>query len=1092
VTVAAAVIAYQAGDVITQMLDSLVGHVDHVVIGIDPKTTDNTREVIESWRGEGKPEVHVYDGVDATGDAVSDVTEPAWDGDDAPITNRYGFSDARNLSFGKAWAIDGVDWVLWIDTDDVFGSDVPLREFLAKQAPQVSHIFAIYLYHRNEQGDVTTHFDRERIFRRESAPIWKFKIHEVCEVRRPGLGVRTDQMWWDHKNVTEKTDQTRGERNFTVLRRLLEENPNDARSMQYLGHQHFGANQWTEAAEWYEKYLNTPSTEAPIEKWQILIWLARARRSEGDVPASIKAATLALQSHPEFPDAYHELAHSYAMRRSWAKAIEFHEMGLSKTARPPAILVNSPQDYESNPYRIAHTCYYQLSRYSEALDAVTKALEWAPDDKFLKARGAYYLAAWKRAQAIDHGLSLAKHLIATNEPLKARRLLQSLPAAAAEERPEVNDAVSQVNEELAHLQSEEQYENFYLAEQPEKIQPSEELLAQVPQGLPRMEWVAQRLVAHGPGKVLEVGVGNAIEAFHLARAGMQVVGIDIDPKRVKDANLNSVKLGFRPERPAPEHTTIPGFHQHEENCHYVTENDELVRSDTTECGHVEHLHEEWTEDCDVCGPVMMIPDMDATSTVEFHWCEAGKLSPKVAALGPFDYVVASEVIEHVEDAGAFLDFLEGVNGERTPPRIVLTTPDGGWRGHQERNPSHVQVWSRLEFEGLLAPRGVLWNSEVIEHPWGEQPNLGIEYQPGKAALKEFLDRPPVTIFCGAGFEKWSPEQVDRDGLGGSETAVVHVARHLAAQNTRVIVFAEHEGIVDGVRYRSHKKWRPDITTWLLIGWRHPEMFDAPTAANHNWVWLHDVDAGDRITEQTMERVDTILVVSQWHKKHVHDRYPFLKDEQVVVVYNGIDPARFEGLDEERILTRVAYASSPDRGLEQALGYWPRIREIEPEATLEIFYGWDNFDLMGGPQSFKRKIRLLSQQNGVVWRGRLGQKQLAQELAKCSAMWYPGPHPFEETFGITFVEAQAAGCIPVTRDNGALSEVNQYGFVVKNDAAPETWTNTLLEAMRASKHQRQQAMKWARTVTWQAVASRILKRGLDLEKEAQMKETAAAK
>lgn len=1099
-TVAAAVIAYQCADTITQMLDSLVGHVDHVVIGIDPKTTDNTREVIEQWRGEGKPEVHVHDGVDAVfGGGISPVTEPVSGELGAPLSNQYGFSDARNLAFGKAWAIDGVDWVLWIDTDDVFGSDVPLREFLGKQHPNVSHIFAIYLYHRNEQGDVTTHFDRERIFRRESAPLWKFKIHEVCEVRRPGLGVRTDQMWWDHKNVTEKTDQTRGERNFTVLRRLLAENPGDVRSMQYLGHQHFGANQWTEASEWYEKYLNTPSTEAPIEKWQILIWIARARRSEGDIPASIKAATLALQSHPEFPDAYHELAHSYAMRRSWAKAIEFHEMGVSKTARPPAILVNSPQDYESNPYRIAHTCYYQLGRYNEALDAVTKALEWAPDDAFLKARGAYYLAAWKRAQAIDQGLALAKHLIATNEPLKARRLLKSLPAAAAEERSEVDDAVAQVNAELAHLgtpdQDEEErqsaYENFYLAEQPEKIVPTLELLDQVPLQLPRMEWVAQRLRTHGPGKVLEVGVGNAIEAFWLVKSGMKVVGIDIDPKRIKEANAHSVRMGFRPDRAAPEHTTIPPVHEHTEQCHYVTENDELVRADTPECGHVAHDHEEWTEGCEVCGPVLRIPDMDALADVEFHWSEANRLSAKVKALGPFDYVVASEVIEHVEDAESFLDFLEGVNGEQTPPRIVLTTPDGGWRGHQERNPSHVQVWSRLEFESLLAPRGVIWNSALIDHPWGEQPNLGMEYLPGERARKEFLDRPPVAIFCGPGFEKWTPDQIDKDGLGGSETAVVHVAKHLAAQNTRVTVFAEHEGIVDGVRYRSHRKWRPDIPQWLLIGWRHPEIFDAPTAANHNWVWLHDVDAGDRITEKTMERVDTILVVSQWHKRHVHERYPFLKDDQVVVVYNGLDPARFEGLDEERILTRVAYASSPDRGLEQVLGYWPRIREIEPEAELHIFYGWDNFDLMGGPQSYKRKIRLLAQQEGVVWRGRMGQKQLAQELAKCGAMFYPGPHPFEETFGITFVEAQAAGCVPVTRDNGALPETNLYGYVVKNDASPETWTNTLLEAMRASKHQRAEAMKWARTVTWNSVANRMLARGLALEREAQRKESAAA-
>lgn len=1086
-TVATAVIAYNCADTIEEMLASLVGHVDHIVIGIDPKTTDDTREVIERWsQQEGRilPVVSVYDGIDAPAE---------------------GFDVARNLSFGKAWAIDGVDWVMWIDTDDVFGSDVPLREFLTKLPKHITYVMFDYLYHRNEYGDVTTHFDRERIFRRESAPFWKFHYHETCVPRHLGASIRTDQMWMDHKNVTEKTDQTRGERNFAMLRKALEDDPTDARAMQYLAHQHFGANQWTEAAEWYEKYLNTPSGEAPVEKWQVLIWLARARRNEGDVPASIKAATLALQAHPEYPDAYHELAHSYAMKHQWTKAIEFHEMGLSKTERPPKILVNSPQDYESNPYRVAHTCYYHLERYADAIDAVTKALDWAPNDKFLKARGNYYLAAWERAKAIDSGLALAKHLLKTNEPLKARALLRTLPAGASEDRPEVDDAKAQVDSELAHLgtptQTEEErqsaYENFYLAEQPETIVPTAELLDQVPIQLPRMDWVAQRLLAHGPGKVLEVGIGNAIEAFHLARKGFQVVGIDIDPKRVKEANAHSVRLGFRPDREAPEHTTIPPVHEHDGTCYYkVTDAFEengtipLLKSEVPLCGHVEHSHEEWTAGCEVCGPVLRIPDMDAPAAVEFHWSPANDLSKKVRTLGPWDYVVASEVIEHVEDPVAFLTFLEGVNGGQTPPRVVLTTPEGAWKGHQARNPSHVYVWSRLELEGLIAPRGVIWNSAIIEHPWGDQPNIGMEYVPGEDARKAFLDRPPVSIFCGPGLEKWSPDQIDRDGLGGSETAVVHVAKHLSRKNTRVTVFAEYEGIRDGVRYRSHRKWRPDIPAWLLIGWRHPEIFDQPTAANHNWVWLHDVDVGDRITEETMKRVDSILVVSEWHKRHVMERYPFLTKDQVVVVYNGIDPERF-AVQEERVLTRVAYASSPDRGLEQALGYWPRIREIVDEAELWIWYGWDNYDLMGGSQAFKRKIRLLSQQPGVVWRGRIGQKELARELFKCGAMFYPGPHPFEETFCLSAVEAQAAGCIPVTRDNGALPETNKFGRVVPNDASPERWTTALLSAINASKHDRERAREWALTVTWKDVADRMLNRGLDLERAAQLKEASAA-
>jgi len=1074
-TVAAAVIAYNAADVIGDMLDSLTDHVDEIVVCIDPKTTDHTENFLYFDYFEGAANVHVHEGIDAQSD---------------------GFAAARNHAFGKAWQIEGVEWVMWIDTDDTFGGDVKLKDFLAAQPPDVSHIFLPYLYHRNEHGDVTTHFDRERVFRKSSMPMWKFALHEVCDVRRPLRGARTDELWVDHTNVAKQADQTRGERNFKMLRAMLEQDPTDARAMMYLGHQHFAATQWTNAAEWYEKYLNAPSADAPVEKWQILIWLARARRNEGDVPASIKASNLALTSHPEYPDAYHELAHSYAMRRQWRKAIEWHEMGLSKTERPPAILINSPQDYGSNPYLIAHTCYYHLGRYSEAIDCVTKALEWQPDDNFLKSRGNYYLGAWNRAQAIDSGLLLAKHLLQTNEPLKARRLLEHLPAGASEDRPEVIDAKLTVERELAHLSSEEEYENFYLAEQPEKILPDEQQLENVPRWYPRMDWVAKRIPSGS--KVLEVGVGNAIEAFHIVRSGSEVVGIDIDPKRIKDANLHSVRLGFRPDRAAPEHTTIPPPHVHVDGCHYVEldgrdeddERDGLVRLEEIKCGYVEHRHTEWTEGCEVCGPAMRIPDMAAKAAVQFHWCPPNALSPKVAEMGPFDYVVASEVIEHVEDPGAFLDFLEGVNGAMPPPRVILTTPDGAWRGAQARNPSHVQVWSRLEFEILISPRGVIWNSQIIDHPWGDQPNLGMEYLPGEGSRKRFLDRPPVAIFCGPGLEKWSPLQVDGDGLGGSETAVVHVAKGLCQRGMRVTVFAEAEGIFEGVRYRTHRKWAPEIPCWLLISWRHPEVFDHPTAANHNWLWAHDTDYGDRVTPERMAKVDTYAVVSEWHREHTLTRYPFLEGK-VIVVGNGIDPTRFEDPDETRILDRVVYTSSPDRGLEQALTYWPRIMEIMPSATLTIFYGWDNYDLMGGRQDYKRRIRLLASQPGVVWRGRIGQQELARELAKASVLLYPGPHPFAETFGITFVEAQAAGCIPVTRDNGALPEVNRFGAVVPNDAPPERWVTAMIDAMNTSKHDRERAMAWARTVTWDKVADRFILRGMELERAAQAREGAPA-
>lgn len=1173
--VAACVLAYQSAETIGEMMASLVGHVDHVVILLDEKTTDETgeramlydRETRLALRGGGQPPQpeDLRDGELIDLEEYPEViVEPSGD------HQKMGFHVARNRAFDRGQAIPGVNWLFWIDTDDVFGADVPLRSYLAGLGPEASHVFLQYLYHRNAQGDVTTRFDRERLFRVECGTRWKFRIHEVCEVLQPRLGVRTEQLWIDHKNAERLHPDGRGERNFRLLREALAEDPGDVRAMRYLGDQHFAALQWTEAAEWWEKALNTPGELAPIERWNMLLWIARARRHEGDVPASIKAADLALQGNPQYPDAYYELAHSYAIRKQWRKAIEFHEMGLAKTERPPNILVTSDHDYSSNPHLVAHTAYYQVGEFAKAIDAVTKGLEWNQGDPFLIARGKYYVAAWNRTKAILSGLALAQHLLDTNEPLKARKVLTMLPAGAIEDRPEIEEHRRRIESALDHLRGAEAYENFYFAEQQETIKPTAGEIEHVATNYPRMEWVLRRMLAARKDptrawKVLDVGVGNAISSLYYAKHGFSVVGVDIDQRRVKDGNFAAAEHGYLQWQEVPQHTT-PATPTHVHGAcqtHLVDCKPDCATEHA--CERTEHPHIEWQAECELCGPPLRIPVMDPKAQVQFHWVPADAEFPdRIKALGPYDFVVAGEVIEHVEDPDRFLRTLEGLNATR----VILTTPDGAWKGHQERNPGHVQAWSRLEFETMISPRGVIISSQGIDPPRDGQPSLGMEYLPGDEAKVQFMERPPVHIYCGEGLERWSPDQVDGSGLGGSETAVVYVARELAADlRLRVTVFGPVEGVWDGVRYRHYSKFRMADPRWVLILWRHPEMAEQPSGANFTWVWAHDLDYGGRVSRETMRRVDTYAVVSEFHARHTLEKYPFLANPkcdteehwhdaacrcdrvdhrhaapssedardgcfrvqigenfemscglvehthetdsdrvgcgcekmghehsarcytEIVVVGNGIDPTRFEG-KEERVRTRIAYASSPDRGLEQALTYWPRIREIEPEAELHIFYGWENYDLMGAPQEFKRRIKKAAAQPGVVWRGRLGQRALARELMKCSVLFYPGPHPFEETFGITFVEAQAAGCVPVTRNNGALPETNKMGSIVGNDASPEQWVSALVDALGTSKRRRAAMSEWARGATWRRVADTMVKRALALTQREHEREVAA--
>lgn len=171
--------------------------------------------------------------------------------------------------------------------------------------------------------------------------------------------------------------------------------------------------------------------------------------------------------------------------------------------------------------------------------------------------------------------------------------------------------------------------------------------------------------------------------------------------------------------------------------------------------------------------------------------------------------------------------------------------------------------------------------------------------------------------------------------------------------------------------------------------------------------------------------------------------------------------------------RSVYLSSPDRGLERVLVFWPLIRKHIPEATLHIYYGWENYDRLGGDRRFKEWIQQWAKQDGIEWHGRIGQRDLAVELAKAGSLFYPGPHAFEETFCISALEAQAAGCVPVTRDNGALPEVNRYGLVLSTRYATALdYIAALRRAAEYTDEQRVEMQDWALTQTWAEVATRL--------------------
>lgn len=301
-------------------------------------------------------------------------------------------------------------------------------------------------------------------------------------------------------------------------------------------------------------------------------------------------------------------------------------------------------------------------------------------------------------------------------------------------------------------------------------------------------------------------------------------------------------------------------------------------------------------------------------------------------------------------------------------------------------------------------------------------------------------RPLFVLYTGAAWERWSPKSVDEGGIGGSETCAVYVAKEFAKRGWKSVVFgdcADREGDYDGVEYLDHTRFPAFASAngmELFVSSRRTDVFALKIRAERKAVWVHDIflDADPR-ADLRLGAYDRILLLSPWHKKFFMNHHKGVPEDKIRITRDGIDLSRF-GRKLRKIPGRMVYSSSPDRGLEALIDMLPVIQKEVPEAEVHVFYGFENWEKSARQRNDAGQIALIERLKkklgtpGVVYRGRVGQKILAQEFMKAElwafCTW------FTETFCITACEAMASGTPIVTADVAALqTTVGDAGVLV---------------------------------------------------------------
>lgn len=363
----------------------------------------------------------------------------------------------------------------------------------------------------------------------------------------------------------------------------------------------------------------------------------------------------------------------------------------------------------------------------------------------------------------------------------------------------------------------------------------------------------------------------------------------------------------------------------------------------------------------------------------------------------------------------------------------------------------------------------------------------------------------VTFFCYdiGGWQRPLPERPFDHALGGRETSQIRVAQELAKLGWDVDFAMPHarmdEGPVtaDGLRWldpREFLRTCGSTVDGILVSVESPSLFGKVTGSKASFIQAQcaHCQPTDNVTKKSDELTTNYLLLSHFQRWSLINRTPAISSDKCVKIGNGVDLARFDQIDVEKVPGRFVYSSSPDRGLHHLLRIWPHLHERYPHISLRVFYDLEGIQVHRWQHELRSEwLRTIDQGRnlpGVTYVGPIDQTSLASEIKQAELYCYPADPLWEcETWCITALECLAARTPLLMSPIDALEEIyGGYSHFAPMPMKDEQWLGALaflldnpLERTKFVKVGR----RFAETQTWKAVAQRwkdFILRRIELE------------
>lgn len=325
------------------------------------------------------------------------------------------------------------------------------------------------------------------------------------------------------------------------------------------------------------------------------------------------------------------------------------------------------------------------------------------------------------------------------------------------------------------------------------------------------------------------------------------------------------------------------------------------------------------------------------------------------------------------------------------------------------------------------------------------------------SIDEMRNTPLIIGMFAAGIP-FTGDTIEKQSLGGSESAAYFAAKELAklGHNVTVFTLSDEEGTYDGVRYLSyHKSWKhqaPAIEWDVFIVGRNYATLTQKMNVRLLGLWNHDTLEDPVTLLESCYATDWMWCLSAFHKRQFLSKAKEL-EPLIHLTRNGIDLSAIVeiGNNTNKFDTPTfVYGSRPERGLLILLrDIWPRIlKEFNGECDLFIA-GYDV-----APERIPDHIKyhyteiqqVFNTSENVKNVGHLQKDLWYTLLCQSTALLYPSQFP--EISCINALEAQACGTPVVSTRDFALQETIPYAeLLIPGDAATTLYHEAYVRKVR---------------------------------------------